>query len=436
MPDLSFPESVSAPLILVPQYFGCTIFERQSSKYLPFDQETTDLWVRLKCEPFEAILNEAKEENKRDALWKFYEYFYRRGYFTYNHKFAGTILDIQPPADFLTGPLAVHLEITTACNLRCVHCFAGTPRDPQPPLTLGELDQLFASLARIGSFRLGLTGGEPLLRKDLFELIDLARLYGLHPCLTTNGLLITEDIAREFGKRDLVWLNVSLEGASAVTNDVIRGPGTFEEVMKRLKILAKHTPFSLAFTIMRSNLAEISDCAELAFQVGAHTAVFRPLYPVGSAQGRPELMPTFEEYSEALEKLADTAHVCCLNPFTPQLRQSRTSNILTHADCGAGNTVCSISVSGEVNPCGFLGPEFAAGNVRSQPFETIWNHSPVLKSIRESANDMFHTGCRARALTLNGSALAPDPWIAPRGTQRSSHESTDILEFFSFVGEN
>src|SRR5262249_10484167 len=161
--------------------------------------------------------------------------------------------------------------IVAACNLTCTHCFAGALPRNQHPLSVAELDNLFADLARLGSFRLGMTGGEPLLRKDLFDILDAATGHGLHPCLTTNALLITEDIARQLGRREFVWLNVSLEGPSAETNDVVRGPGTFDAVLEGLAILGRHARFTLAFTIMRTNAHLVRQCAELAYRVGAHT---------------------------------------------------------------------------------------------------------------------------------------------------------------------
>src|SRR5262249_43190829 len=159
-------------------------------------------------------------------------------------------------------PLAVHLEVIASCNLKCTHCFADVLPRRETPLTLEELDKLFESMAKMGSFRLGLTGGEPLMRRDLFEIIDLATSHGLHPCITTNALLLTEAIAQEFGKRDLVWLNVSLEGATADSNDLIRGQGVFERVTEKLQVLRKYARFTLAFTVTHHNYAEVEACAE------------------------------------------------------------------------------------------------------------------------------------------------------------------------------
>jgi sulfatase maturation enzyme AslB (radical SAM superfamily) len=193
-----------APFVLVPQYFGSTVFDRSTSRYLPFDADATSLLLRLRSEPFEWLLAELEDRNLRDQYVRFFEHFYRLGFFSVDGMFVGAALDVEPPSDHLVGPLAVHLEVVAACNLRCTHCFAGELPRKEQTLSLEELDRLFGTLASMGAFRLGLTGGEPLLRRDVFDILDLAIAHGLHPCLTTNGLLITEKIAREFGKRDLV----------------------------------------------------------------------------------------------------------------------------------------------------------------------------------------------------------------------------------------
>ena len=451
--DGKIRKTTRSPFVLVPQYFGSTVFDRSTSKYLPFDHETTSLLLQLQTQSFDCILAKEGNRTSRHQLIRFFEDFYRLGFFTIEGNFVGSVLDVRPPEDHLVGPLAVHLEVVAACNLTCKHCFAGVLPRRERALQMDELNDLFHVLAGMGAFRLGLTGGEPLLRRDIFDIIDSATEQGLHPCLTTNGLLITEEIARKFGKRELVWLNVSFEGATAETNDSIRGDGTFQRVLERLTLLSKHSRFTLAFTIMRSNLSEIEQCAELARRVGAHTAVFRPLYPVGTAAQNLDLMPTFSEYNDALNALAGIKdatqfELCTLDPFGPQTRAD--TQAITHDNygCGAGNQVCSISVSGDVNPCSFLGPDFVAANIRQQPFEDIWHSSRGFKEIRalpgpdcsdNCESKAFSGGCRARALVYNGSVNAPDPWLtdqwARQGSQAGSadnraplHHPLTILE--------
>jgi radical SAM protein with 4Fe4S-binding SPASM domain len=414
------------PLVLVPQHFGSMVFDRRNSRYVPFDQESTRLLQDLAARPVDEILAGCAIPEVRDAMTDFFENFYHRGYFTVEGRFAGEVLPVAVPSDHLSGPLALHLEVAASCNLTCTHCFAGTLPRKEKPLNLEELDRLFAEMAGLGTFRLGLTGGEPLLRKDIFEVIDLATHYGLCPCITTNGLLITEEIAREFGKRELVWLNVSLEGASPETNDLVRGHRTFDRVMDKLALLGRHARFTLAFTIMKSNVHEIEKCAELAYQVGAHTAVFRPLYPVGVAKDNMDLMPSFDDYNDALNVLSDlqsdsSFDLCNIDPFSPLTREETQSVVYQNYGCGAGNLVCSVSVSGDVNPCSFLGSDFVADNVRNKSLSEIWHNSQVFRAMRElsvsepsslTGKDAgFAGGCRARALAFNGSIDAPDPWI-------------------------
>jgi radical SAM protein with 4Fe4S-binding SPASM domain len=409
--------AVDIPFVLIPQYFGCIVFDRSMSRYLPFDAESTVLLKLSKHMPFPVMVGEMSEPEKREQAEAFFDHFSALGFFTFEGYFAGAILNVQPAADHLTGPLAVHLEVASTCNLSCKHCFAGKLPRQEKILSLSEIEPLLASMAHMGSFRLGLTGGEPLLRPDLFEIIDLALSYGLHPCITTNGTLITEDIAKGFGERNLVWLNVSLDGASAAGNDFVRGSGTFDRVMENLKVLARHSRFTLAFTIMRTNAHEAKACAELARRAGAATAVFRPLYPVGTAQDHlSELMPSFMQYNQALTELSQMADgdMHTVEPFSPFHRTETQAISYDNYGCGAGNLVCSVSAAGDVNPCSFLGPSFVAGNIRECSLEEIWHRSEVFCQMRAfpgGTTTTFSGGCRARAMVLNGSANAPDPWM-------------------------
>ena len=243
------------PLVLIRQHFGCLVFDRRTSRYLPFDHEATGLLIALHSNSIDRVLAAIPPGDELDTATQFVSFFYECGFFTLDGRLAATVLNVDVPKDHLVGPLAVHLEIVGACNLTCSHCFAGTLPRNQNPLTVAEMDGLFVNLARLGSFRLGLTGGEPLLRRDLFEILDSATERGLHPCLTTNGLLITEDIARQLGTRELVWLNVSLDGPNAATNDPVRGHGTFDAVLDNLKYLRQHARFTLAFTVMQTKRA-------------------------------------------------------------------------------------------------------------------------------------------------------------------------------------
>jgi|GEM_PF-1406789 len=449
MPD--YRKTIQAPFVLVPQYFGSTIFDRSTSRYYPFDFETTNLLKRAKEKSFFEAISSLSDVEKQTQAINFYEHFYDMDFFSTDGYFRGEILDVEAADNHLTGPLAVHLEVIAACNLTCTHCFAGDLPRKEERLTLNQIEALFEDMAKMGSYRLGLTGGEPLLRNDIFDIIDMATAYGLHPCLTTNALLITEDIAKEFAKRDLVWLNVSLEGATSLTNDRVRGDGTFAKVIDKLKMLSEYTQFTLAFTIMQTNADEVVECANLAREVGASTAVFRPLYPVGVSQHfLDDLMPTFQQYNDALNLLAelevedDASDMNSIDPFSPHARKDTQAVTYKNHGCGAGNLVCSISVSGNVNPCSFLGDSFIADNIREKPLSEIWKHNQTFKSVRAyegGTEDTFSGGCRARSLVFNGSANAPDPWLNEKNhlqnqTPRSNVTFYDPLTVLQISAES
>jgi len=424
------------PLVLAPQPFGSTVFDRRTSRYLPFDHEATALLRAARDVSADRLVARESDPERREALAAFVEHFVERGLFTVDLRFAGDVLDVVPPTDALLGPLAVHLEVVAACNLACTHCFAGTLPRRDRPLDLVELDPLFATFARMGSFRLGLTGGEPTLRPDLVEVVDLALAHGLAPCLTTNGHFLRDSLARALAARELAWLNVNLDGATAETNDRVRGAGSFERTLAGLETLTRvGGRFTLAFTLLRTNLHEVEACGRLAARLGAHSAVFRPLYPVGTAREHLDLMPTYEEYARAVETLAalrvgkdapslGEAHdplagtdLVGLDPFGPRARAATRPVLHRNIGCGAGNLVASISVGGDVSPCSFLGGGFVAANVRETPFDVIWREHPVFRDIRglpgdERGTRAFGGGCRARSLVLAGDANAPDPWLA------------------------
>ena len=151
---------------------------------------------------------------------------------------------------------------------------------------------------------------------------------------------------------------------------------------------------------------------ELAAEVGAATAVFRPLYPVGVATRHlDELMPSFAEYSDPLARIAavtggtdlgfDLRHI---DPFSPAARDEGQAVTHVNLGCGAGNLVASVSVGGDVNPCSFLGPQHVAGNLRGSSLGEIWHHSAGFQGIRElpggnpAGGSYFAGGCRGEVL--------------------------------------
>lgn len=170
---------------------------------------------------------------------------------------------------------------------------------------------------------------------------------------------------------------------------------------------------------------------------GAHTAVFRPLYPTGAALTRLDLMPRFETYRRALDRLAALASEGrdgaeagrTMEPFGPSARANTTAKVTRGHGCGAANTVCSVSVDGRVSPCSFLGAELEAASIRERPFREIWDEGASFRRLRHSEGEAFAGGCRARSLALAGSVHARDPWeIAWRSTTDASVAVDETIE--------
>ncbi len=382
------------PFSLIPQHFGSLLFDRSRVRYLPFDQPSTRLLERWIDESVDTYVAEAIESKDRAAAIAFAEHLIGEGILSCGGRLDADVVDVEPPADHLCGPLVTHVEIIAACNIACHHCFAGDLPRNHDPLRLDELDCLFADLASHGCFRVSLTGGEPLLRHDLFQIIDAAIERGVHPTLTTNAMLIDRSVARELGRRRPLRLNLSLDGSTRESNDSLRGDGVFQRVCENARMLRDHTEFVIGFTLTSHNISEAEACVQLARNLGAAGVVFRPLFPVGVATRYPELMPTFERYTAALKELAGA------DTMESDIGEG-------NAECGAGRLLASVSVQGHVNPCGFLREAFVAANIRDEPFSRIWNRNQGFLSMRTGPHS---GGCRARALAAHGDVDADDPW--------------------------
>lgn len=400
---------MSAPFTLVEEWFGSRVYDHAAGRTLAFDPALTALLVgaldRSVGEQIDAIADGPTRERYARAA----EALYADGLFTYDLRFAGRVLRPPRTQGFLTGPLSVHLEVTAHCDLACAHCFAGELPRAERPLGLADLDRLFAELASLGSFRLNLSGGEPTLRRDFFELVDLALGHGLSPAVTTNAMRVTPAMAKAFGGRKLLWLNVSFDGATRATHEAIRGPETFDTLCENTRRLAAETPVTLAFTVMRHNAHELEAAAALARELGAAGAVFRPMYPVGKALSNRHLLPSVDDYDRATQALGALSG--CATRYGPRQRAQASELDPDTLGCGAGSTQASITVGGRVNPCGYLGAAFEAGTVRDTPFGQIWREGESFQQLRALHRTLG--GCRARALDHTGRVDGDDPWDAP-----------------------
>jgi mycofactocin radical SAM maturase len=275
------------------------------------------------------------------------------------------------------------------------------------------IDQLSAN--KVFQFNIG--GGEPFMRPDFLDLMDYAHSKGMVTCISTNGTLIDEETAKRLDK-NLVYIQVSLDGATAEANDAIRGKGSYKNVIKALGYLKKRDiEVSINTVLTRLSFPQLDDMVRLAADYGAKLRVsrFRP-----SGRGMDSwshLNVNKDEMLQFSDWLSKHLKVSTGDSFFSVSTEERKSLGLNM--CGACKLTCCVSPKGEVFPCAFLQHEdFYAGKLPEDDFKTIWDTSPVFDSFRqleikscESCQrfDLCHGGCPAIAYHTQRKLGVPDP---------------------------
>ena len=329
----------------------------------------------------------------------------------------------------LRAPVNVTWEITEACNLHCSHCLSAGLREPGGPgaapsagrreLDLSACRALLDELARMQVFQVNFGGGEPFLRDDLLEILRYAHSRGITTCVSTNGTVLDDALVDELLRMQPVYLQVSLDGACAATNDAIRGEGTFARILAGVELLAGrgYPDFSLNMVVTRPNAGEIAAFDRLARSYGAKTRLSR-FRPSGrGCTSWQDYRLTREQLLELSTFLGDHPEILTGDSFfalTPESRRKLGLNM-----CGAAKMTCAVAPTGDVYPCAFLcDAAFLAGNVTSQPLSALFGSSPVFARLRDlevgscRSCDRFslcHGGCPAIGYFLTDSLGLPDP---------------------------
>ncbi|MFH1596680.1 MAG: heme b synthase [Pseudomonadota bacterium] len=329
-------------------------------------------------------------------------------------------------------------ETTRRCNLACLHCRAAAGSGPYPgELTTDEGVRLLDNLSKIGNVVVILTGGEPLLRDDIFELAAHGTSRGHRMVMAVNGTLLTPAIAARLKEVGIQRLSISIDGASAVSHDALRAvPGAYEGALAGIAACREAgLPFQINTTVTRANRAELAAIHELAISLEAAAHHVFVLVPTGRGKEIRDQLVHPEEYEETLRWLLDRQKEgrlfikpTCAPQYYRLWRQdalARGEKITqaTHGleamtkGCLGGQGFAFVSYQGEVQPCGYL--ELVAGNVRETPFPEIWANSRLFQQLRrvDDYRGKCHScqyrkvcgGCRARAYALTGDVLAEDP---------------------------
>jgi mycofactocin radical SAM maturase len=295
----------------------------------------------------------------------------------------------------LDAPICLTWEWTYACNLQCVHCLSSSGRRDPRELDTAQMRAVVDQLADMQVFYVNVGGGEPMTRTDFFEVLEYSVDHGVGVKFSTNGGMIDAEKARRLAALDYVDIQISLDGADAMTNDPVRGVGSYERARQAMEHLAAagFGAFKLSVVVTRHNVDQLDSFAALAADHGAELRVTR-LRPSGRGQDSwSRLHPTAQQQRELHSWLLARPNVLTGDSFFHLAAYGQSLPGLNL--CGAGRVVCLIDPVGDVYACPFaLHEHFRAGSVLDGGgFAQVWRSSDLFTELREPGNPGACTSC-------------------------------------------
>lgn len=321
-------------------------------------------------------------------------------------------------------------ELTRSCNLACSHCRASSKHGPYAnELTTDECFKLIDEIVSFSNPVIILTGGEPLLRADIFKIAGYGNKKGLRMVMAPNGTLLTDENVAKIIQSGIKRISVSLDGPDAATHDNLRQvPGAFQRACEGISRAKKAgLEFQINSTITKRNIKLLPAIIELAKKLGAKAHHIFLLVPTGRAKEMQGEELSAAEYEETLKLLAQEKNkspleikITCAPHLNRILAQQHLEPALTLTGrgCMAGVSFCFISHTGDLQPCGYL--DIKCGNIRKQGFKKNWLESEVFNNLRDFSKykgkcgicefKAICAGCRARAHAKYGDYLREEPY--------------------------
>lgn len=326
-------------------------------------------------------------------------------------------------------PTRVSINISRRCNLSCDHCLSSSGVADSNELTTTELCGLVDQLKNAGCPILAIGGGEPLMRRDLFEVISYTRASDIPVSVVTNGTLVNEKIAQRLSELTLVGVTVSIDGLKE-NHDLVRGQGGFDRAVRGIVILRqwlKTTKLNIRMTVTARNL---DDCAQVIFLAGeleVDSIRLTPALPLGRAIQNQHLFLSQDQYFRFIAECREvqSSVKIVLPDEKPDPATFKPGEFGRHC----GREVCWITQTGDVYPCIFYGDGYRAGNIRDERFIDLWDKCREMS--RFSGNSYCNNceiykdcrgGCRCRSLWQYGDINAIDPYC-PLGKNKE-YEAT------------
>lgn len=321
--------------------------------------------------------------------------------------------------------MLVSWNTTNACNLACAHCYRDAGARAEDELDTREGRALIDEIAAAGFKIMIFSGGEPLMRSDIYELITYAAEKGLRPVLGSNGTMILLEVGQKLVKAGARAIGISIDSVDPQAHDRFRAmPGSWQAAVDGMKnCLAAGLPFQVHTTVMDWNYEEAEALTDLAVDLGAmaHHVFF--LVPTGRGKDIEYTTLREVEYEKLLRRILNKQKQVKIElkpTCAPQfIRVADQLGIETRfkRGCLAGLSYCLINPVGEVQPCAYM--QAKIGNVRETPFSELWRNAEVFRRLRTRAySGRCGTcdygdrcgGCRARAEFYHGDFMAEEPW--------------------------
>lgn len=337
-------------------------------------------------------------------------------------------------------PSLISWNLTKKCNLRCPHCYMEAGRPAARELTTDECRALIDEMQALGTEMLILTGGEPLLRKDIYDLARYASRQGLWVVMGTNGVLVTDKVAQKMVECGVKGVGISIDSVDPQKHNAFRGgPNAWEYSVRALEICRAHgLEVLVQATVMAMNYDEIPELIAFAREKGAWSFNLYFLVQTGRGQQMNDLSP--EQTEAMLTRLADAQDayrpMLVRSKCAPQFKQiayTMGRGGLESGGCMAGTQYCRITPEGDVTPCPYM--TVVAGNVLERSFTEIWQTAPVLQELRDvqrlkgrcgQCEFKEHCGgCRCRAYAATGDYLQEDPAC----TYQPTGQPLEIVDF-------
>jgi len=331
------------------------------------------------------------------------------------------------------------INLTRRCNLACDHCYMDAQTREQGgegELSTEEVRGLLEQIAgRSDETMVVLTGGEPLLRRDLEELVAHGHGLGLSMVVGTNGVLLNDSRVQSLKQAGAMGMGISLDSLDPDHHDRFRGcTGSWEKTLGGMESCRKHgLPFQVHFSVTDANADEVPSMIDFARAGGAHVLNIFFLVCTGRGESMSDISPARYELvlRQLVQAQSDSQDLIirarCAPHFKRVAYQNDPESKLTRAQgyegggCLAGIHYCRVTPEGGITACPYITDE--EGSIRERPFWEIWDQSATFQSLRnptlggkcgECEFQKLCGGCRARPLAMGGGLMDADPWCDHR----------------------